>query len=65
MKGGAVQESSLWSFLDRVQIRPERHDFFSDVKKAVNETFLKQMYLKREKIEMETGDKDDKYSLLE
>lgn len=60
MKGGAVQENSLWSFLERLHIKPERHDFFGDVKKAVNETFLKQMYLKREKVEIETGDKDDK-----
>lgn len=63
MKGGAVQEISLWSFLERLQVTPERHDFFGDVKKAIDETFLKQMYLKRVKIEMETGDKDDKYGL--
>lgn len=63
MKGGAVQEISLWSFLERLHITPERHDLFDDVKKAINETFLKQMYLKREKIEIETGDKDDKYRL--
>lgn len=60
MKGGAVQENSLWSFLERLHITPERHDFMADVKKAVNETFLKQMYLKRVKVEIETGDKDDK-----
>lgn len=61
LKGGAVQESSLWLFLERLDITQERHDFFGDVKKVVNETFIKQMYLKREKIEMETSEKDDKY----
>lgn len=63
MKGGAVQEKSLWSFLERLHISPERHDFFGDVKKTINETFLKQMYLKREKIVMETGDNDDMYDI--
>lgn len=60
MKGGRIIEPVLFAFLRKLHIEEEPHEFFGEFKKSITETFVKQMYLKREKIEMETGQMDDR-----
>lgn len=60
MKSGTVLEANLWAYLARLGIKAEPHDFFGDVPKLINETFIKQMYLRKQKIDMESGDGDQR-----
>lgn len=58
MKGGAVLDNVLWAFFDKIGIYTrEQHEHFGDAKKLIMETFVKQMYLKKEKIEVEGCDR--------
>lgn len=43
------------AFLKKVHAEGDDHDYFGDVKKLITETFVRQLYLKREKIVVETG----------
>ncbi|XP_055679343.1 melanoma-associated antigen D2 [Lutzomyia longipalpis] len=56
MKGGEVPEAILWAFLKKFEITiDEDHDYFGNVRKFLTETFIKQLYLVREKVEEEGG----------
>lgn len=55
MRGGQVTEVSLWEYLSDFEINPGRHDYFGDVKKLVEETFVKQLYLDRVKQAVENS----------
>jgi len=58
MKGGDVQEAHLLQFLDQLNIDTnEPHKIFGDIAKLVREKFARQLYLKRDKTEIE-GVKD-------
>lgn len=61
MKGGKVIEPALFGFLRKLQIEEESDEAFGFYKKKITETFIKQHYLKKEKIEMETGNMDERY----
>lgn len=60
MKGGRVMEPVLFTFLKKMHIEEEPHEYFGNFKKSITETFVKQMYLRKEKIEMESGHIDDR-----
>lgn len=49
MKGDKVAEDNLWEFLLNFRITPEEHEYFGDVKKYVEDTFVKQFYLHKNK----------------
>lgn len=57
MKGGKVKEIILWQYiLKQLGIEDEEdsnHYFFGDVKKLINEVFIKQLYLSRDKVILE------------
>lgn len=57
MKGNDVPELSVVKFLDSLQINleDENHPYFGNVKKHITETFVKQLYLTRNKIDEEGG----------
>lgn len=55
MKGGRVLEPALFAFLRKLRIEEEPHEYFGYFKKNINEKFVKQLYLKKEKVEMESG----------
>lgn len=59
MKGDTVAEQTLFGFLKRLGFQDEPHERFGHFKKKITETFVRQMYLKREKVQTE-GDTDDK-----
>lgn len=61
MKGGKVIEPALFGFLRKLQIDEESDDYFGHYKKKITETFIKQHYLKKEKIEMESGNLEERY----
>lgn len=57
MKGGKVKENVLWMYILK-QLGVEKDDdadhyYFGDVKKTVNELFIKQLYLSRDKVMLE------------
>ncbi|XP_017492188.1 PREDICTED: melanoma-associated antigen D4 isoform X2 [Rhagoletis zephyria] len=56
MKDARVDEEQLFDFLKGLRIRiDEEHPYFKDnIKKLIGETFVKQLYLKREKSDSET-----------
>ncbi|XP_059609427.1 melanoma-associated antigen B3 [Phlebotomus argentipes] len=60
MKGGKVAENTLWRFLGTLNIsQEERSDgIFRNANKLLTETFVKQLYLVREKDYEEGGDAD-------
>lgn len=60
MKGGKVIEPNLFGFLAKMNIDEEPHEFFGHFKKNITETFVKQLYLKKEKIEMESGNGEER-----
>lgn len=60
MKGGKVMEPVLFGFLKKLNIEDEPHEYFGYFRKHITETFVKQMYLKKEKIEIEGASVDDK-----
>lgn len=60
MKNNEVMDSTLFAFLRKMDIDDEPHEFFGYFKKTINETFIKQMYLKREKYQMESADNEDR-----
>lgn len=60
MKGGRVIEPVLFGFLRKLHIDEEPHDYFGYFKKSITEKFVKQMYLKKEKIEMESGNVEER-----
>lgn len=59
MKGGQVKEASLFGFLRKLHIEEEPHDYVGEFKKSITETFIKKMYLRKEKYEMESGNIED------
>lgn len=63
MKGGVVAETTLFSFLKRLDIRDEPHATFGYFKKKLADTFVRQQYLKRTKVQIEGNNADDKYVL--
>lgn len=63
MKGGKVIEPALFGFLKKLKIEDESHEDFGLFKKKITETFIKQQYLKKEKVEMESGNMEDRYEL--
>lgn len=62
MKGGQVLEPALFGFLRRLGIEEEPDEYFGEFKKYIGETFVKQLYLKKEKVEMETGHQEERYT---
>lgn len=60
MKGGKVIEQALFGFLQKLHIADEPDEHFGMYKKKITETFIKQQYLKREKIEMESGNNEER-----
>lgn len=60
MKGGTVAETTLYGFLNRLDICNEPHETFGHFKKKISETFIRQMYLRREKVAIEGGNAEDK-----
>lgn len=62
MKGGSVFEHNLYSFLRKINVNvdDESHAFFGFYKKLISETFVKQLYLKKMQVQMETGNMEDK-----
>lgn len=65
MKGGKVIEPVLFGFLKKLHIEEEPHDYFGYFKKTITETFVKQLYLKKDKIEMEAGNIEERYVYFE
>lgn len=61
MKGGKVIEPALFGFLRKLQIEDDEDEYFGHYKKKITETFIKQHYLKKEKIEMESGNMEERY----
>lgn len=61
MKGGKVIEPVLFGFLTKLHIQNEPHEYFGAYKKKITDTFVKQQYLKKEKIEMEAGNIEERY----
>ncbi|XP_031619107.1 non-structural maintenance of chromosomes element 3 homolog [Contarinia nasturtii] len=61
MKGGKVMEAVLFGFLKKLDIEEEPHEYFGNFRTLITEPFVKQMYLKKEKIEMENTNMDDKF----
>lgn len=61
MKGGKTIEPALFGFLRKLQIEEEEDESFGFYKKKITETFIKQQYLKKEKIEMESGNMEERY----
>lgn len=61
MKGGKVLEPALFGFLRKLQIEEDSDEYFGFYKKKITETFIKQHYLKKEKIEMESGNMEERY----
>lgn len=60
MKGGQVIEPALFGFLRKIQLEEDSDEYFGFYKKKITETFIKQHYLKKEKIEMETGNVEER-----
>lgn len=60
MKGGKVIEQTLFGILQRLHIDGDYHAHFGYFRKKITETFVKQQYLKREKIEMEAGNTEER-----
>lgn len=60
MKGGRVIEPALFGFLRKLRIEEEPHDYLGYFKKSITEKFVRQMYLKKEKIEMESGNVEER-----
>lgn len=60
MKGGKVVEPTLFGFLRKLRIEDEPHEYFGEFKKKITETFIKQLYLRKEKVEMETGNIEER-----
>lgn len=59
MKNGSIPEQGLWDFLAKLNILDdEEHSYFGNVRKLVNETFLKQTYLVRTKQVVEGMNED-------
>lgn len=65
MKGGRVIEPTLFGFLKKLGIEEEPHEYFGHFKRSITETFVKQMYLKKEKVEMETGNVEERYANID
>lgn len=62
MKGGKVIEPVLFGFLKKLHIdEDEPHEYFGYFRKNITETFVKQLYLRKEKIEMEAGNIEERY----
>lgn len=60
MKGDTVAETTLFSFLKRLDVCDEPHERYGYFKKKIAETFTRQLYLKREIIKIEGGNADDR-----
>lgn len=60
MKGETVAEPTLFAFLKRLGLQDEPHEHFGNFKKKINETFTRQLYLKREIMQIEGGNTDDR-----
>lgn len=60
MKGGKVIEQTLFGFLKKLNVEEEPDPFFGYFRKNITETFVKQCYLKKEKIEMESGNVEER-----
>lgn len=59
MKGDNVAETVLFEFLQSLGINDTEHEYFgTDVLKLISERFVKQMYLKREKVVLESGNNE-------
>lgn len=53
--------AALFAFLRKLGIEDLNHPTFGDYKKIITETFVKQLYLKREKVVLESGGTDERY----
>lgn len=53
MKGGAVFEHVLFTFLDKLGLRDEPHEDFGFFKRLITETFVRQMYLRKTTVNTE------------
>lgn len=51
----------LFAFLRKMDNEDADHPPFGDYKKIITETFVKQLYLKREKVVLESGGTDERY----
>lgn len=60
MKGGKVIEQNLFGFLKKLNVEEEPHESFGYFKKSITELFIKQLYLRKEKIEMESGNMEER-----
>lgn len=61
MKGGSVLEHTLFGFLRKINVDNESGaSFLGSYKKHITETFVKQLYLKKSQVQMETGNMEDK-----
>lgn len=60
MKGETVAEATLFGFLKRLGLQDEPHEHFGLFKKKITDTFIRQMYLKREVTQIEGGTMDDR-----
>lgn len=61
MKGGQVIEPALFGFLRKLNIDEDEDEYFGQYRKKITETFIKQHYLKKEKVEMEAGNMEERY----
>lgn len=61
MKGGQVIEQALFGFLRKLQLDEDHDEYFGFYKKKITKTFIKQHYLKKEKIEMESGNVEERW----
>lgn len=59
MKHEPVLEATLMAFLRRLDIEGEQHEVFGNIPKMIGDKFVKQMYLKKEKIVLETNNNDE------
>lgn len=60
MKGDEVLEPVLFGFLRKLEIGDEPDAHFGWYQKKITETFVKQHYLTKEKIEMESGNMEER-----
>lgn len=60
MKGGEVIEPALFGFLRKLKLDDESDEQLGPIRKKITETFVKQHYLRKEKVEMEAGNMEER-----
>lgn len=60
MKGGEVFENVLFGFLDKLDIADEPHEDLGYFKRLINETFVRQLYLRKSTVRLDAGDVEDR-----